>query len=271
VSERAGPASEWNARAYHQQSTLQETLAAESLAALRLEGGERVLDVGCGDGKTTAAIAARVPRGSVLGLDPSRQMIAFAAEHFAPPDHPNLGFVVGDARTLCYDQEFDLVVSFYALHWVPEQGAALRGIRAALKPGGTTLLQFVRQGERSSIEDVIEATRQEPRWAGYFPTTFRKPYAHFTIEEYRALAEAAGLRVLRIDPKEIAWDFKSRDAFAAFCHATFVIWAQHLPPAELDPFITAVLDRYRAVAATGPADANTFKFYQMEVVLSPAG
>jgi trans-aconitate methyltransferase len=260
---------EWNASDYHRQSTLQETLAAASLAAVHLDGGERVLDVGCGDGKTTAAIAARVPRGSVLGVDPSRRMIDFAGEHFRAPEHPNLRFAVGDARSLAFQEEFDLVVSFYALHWVPEQEAALRGIRAALKPAGTTLLQFVGESERPSIEDVIEATRQSPRWAGYFPADFRKPYAHFTPAEYRVMAERNGLRVVRLGMGDQAWDFKTRAGFVAFCHATFVIWAQHLPEAERDAFITDVLDRYRAVAETNPSEANTFKFYQLEVVLTP--
>jgi len=56
-------------------------LAEEQLARLTLQGDERVLDVGCGDGKVTAEVAARVPRGSVLGVDPSRDMIAFASSH----------------------------------------------------------------------------------------------------------------------------------------------------------------------------------------------
>jgi trans-aconitate 2-methyltransferase len=70
---------EWNAESYSRQSSLQQAMAEEQLSSLTLEGSERILDVGCGDGKITAAIAARVPRGSVLGVDPSRDMIAFAS------------------------------------------------------------------------------------------------------------------------------------------------------------------------------------------------
>ena len=87
---------EWNASEYNRQSSLQAALAEEQLGRLTLEGSERVLDVGCGDGKITAEIAARVPRGSVLGVDPSENMIAFAARHFGPATHPNLRFEVAD-------------------------------------------------------------------------------------------------------------------------------------------------------------------------------
>jgi ubiquinone/menaquinone biosynthesis C-methylase UbiE len=147
---------EWNADEYACQSTLQQTLADEQLARLTLAGTERVLDVGCGDGKITAEIAAQVPRGSVVGVDPSHQMIDFAANHFAPSAWPNLRFVVADARELPFRSEFDLVVSFNALHWVTEQEAALRSIHQALKPGGRAILQFVPRGPIRGLEDVVD-------------------------------------------------------------------------------------------------------------------
>jgi trans-aconitate 2-methyltransferase len=260
---------EWLADDYNQQSSLQKAMAEEQLGKLTLQGSERILDVGCGDGKITAAIAARVPLGSVLGVDPSRDMIAFASSHFGPPAHANLHFEVADARQLPYRNEFDLVVSFNALHWVPQQSAALVAIRAAMKPGGQALLRFVSEGQRTSLEDTIEEIRHQDRWARYFGG-FQKPYAHFTPEEYQALAEKSGLRVVRLGVEDKAWDFKTRDAFVAFALATFVEWTQHLPEDQWRPFISEVLDRYQAVAAEGPSELNTFKFYQMEAVLSPA-
>jgi len=257
---------EWHASDYHRQSGLQQAMAEEQLARLTLAGGERILDVGCGDGKITAEIAGRVPRGSALGVDPSREMIAFASSRFGPPAQANLRFEVADARRLPYRDEFDLVVSFNALHWVPEQGAALGSIRAALKPGGRALLRFVPSGGRASLEDVIEEVRRRARWSGSF-ADFRRPYVHFTPEEYRALAERAAFRVDRLHVEDKAWDFETREAFVAFGLATFVEWTQHLPEGEWESFITDVLDRYQSVAADGPQEANTFKFYQMEVEL----
>jgi trans-aconitate 2-methyltransferase len=260
---------EWHASDYHSQSGLQKAMAEEQLALLSLEGAERILDVGCGDGKITAEIATRVPRGSALGVDPSRDMVAFALSHFGPPARMNLRFEVADARSLPYRSEFDLVVSFNALHWVPEQRLALESIGAALKPGGRAILRFVSEGQRKCLEDVIEEVRQRAHWAEHF-VGFRKPYAHFTPEEYRALAESCGLRVLGLRVQDKAWDFKSRDGFLAFARATFVEWTRCLPESQWQAFIVEVLDDYRAVAAESPTDANTFKFYQMEIVLAPA-
>jgi trans-aconitate 2-methyltransferase len=263
------PMTEWHASDYSRQSGLQQAMAEEQLSLLTLEGAERILDVGCGDGKITAEIAARVPRGSALGVDPSRDMIAFASSHFGPPAQANLRFEVADARRLPYRGEFDLVVSFNALHWVPEQGLALGSIRAALKPEGRALLRLVPESPRKCLEDVIEDVRQRARWADYFPG-FQKPYAHFTPEDYRALAERCGFRVLELRVEDKAWDFKTRDAFVAFARATFIEWTGRLPERELHAFITDVLDLYQTVAAGSPQEVNTFKFYQMEVVLTPA-
>ena len=73
---------EWSAAEYATVSELQRAMAAEALSLLNLKGTERVLDLGCGNGKVTAEIAARAPEGAVVGIDASADMIAFASDHF---------------------------------------------------------------------------------------------------------------------------------------------------------------------------------------------
>jgi trans-aconitate 2-methyltransferase len=259
---------EWNAKEYAERSALQKWMADESLALLDLRGTEHVLDVGCGDGKITAEIAARVPGGSVVGIDPSTAMIGFAREHFLGA-HGNLSFAVGDAIRLAYRDAFDLVVSFNALHWVRDQSAALRGIRDALRPQGLAVLRFVSLGTRTSLEDVIEQTCASPRWSTHF-TGHYAPYLHLPPEEYRRLAESCGLRVDRLDVALESWDFGSRAAFAAFAQVTFVEWTRKIPAAEQAKFITDVLDRYRRLGDGSAADAAVFHFYQMKIALRRA-
>jgi trans-aconitate methyltransferase len=280
---------EWHATDYARESGLQKAMADKQLRSLVLRGDERILDVGCGDGKITAEIAARVPRGSVLGVDPSREMIAFAQKKFGiiSPISPsplvgegrgegaestsgvsNLQFDVADVRQLTYRNEFDLVVSFNALHWVPEQETALRAIRAALKPSGRSMLRFVPEGPQKCLEDVIEETRQSSPWAAHF-ADFRRPYAHFTPDEYRELAGRAGFAVDRIDLEDGSWNFQTRAGFAAWSRATFAEWTKRLPENQWDAFIADVLDRYKPIADDDHEQPHTFKFYQLEVELTP--
>ncbi|MGI8770554.1 MAG: class I SAM-dependent methyltransferase [Acidobacteriaceae bacterium] len=258
---------EWNAPEYARLSGLQAAMASEALARLDLRGAERILDVGCGNGKITAEIATRVPQGSVLGVDASAAMVAFAANHADSTLHANLQFAVADARHLPFQHEFDLIVSFNALHWIAEQDEALSSIHSALKPGGLAQLRLVPKSERKSLEDVIEETRLSPRWIGYFET-FHDPYLHLTPEQYAALAERQGLQVRRLHTEAKVWDFESRAAFLAFSSVTMVEWTQHLPDAERIAFITDVLDRYQHVAADAPGEENLFRFYQMDITLS---
>jgi trans-aconitate 2-methyltransferase len=152
---------------------------------------------------------------------------------------------------------------------VPQQKLALGSIRAALAPSGRAMLRFVPAGPRKCLEDVIEETALGARWQRHF-TEYQRPYAHFTADEYRAMAAACGLCVASLTVEDKAWDFQTRAAFTAFARATFVEWTSRLPEGDRDSFIADVLERYQAIAADNPAEANTFKFYQMLVELTPA-
>ena len=253
---------EWNAAGYARISQLQKAMADEALALLMLAGGERVLDVGCGDGKITAEVAARVPRGSVVGVDPSREMIAFASTHFGDGIGGNLRFEVADARSLPFSDAFGVVVSFNALHWVPEQRTAIASIRTALDDGGRMLARLVVKGTRTSLEEVVEEARKSPRWSHYFGN-FSDPYLRLTAEQYTALAIDVGFRVRSAQTHDKAWNFESRDAFRAFCGVGLVAWTRRLPDDAVAPFIDDVLERYRAVVG----DDAMFRFYQLDVVL----
>ncbi len=258
---------EWNAPGYTRIAGLQEAMAAEVLALLKLKGNERVLDLGCGNGKVTAEIAARVPNGSVVGVDASAEMIHFAAAHFSTAVRPNLRFETRDIRHLPFHEEFDLLVSFNALHWIPDQDEALRTIRSAMKPAALAQLRLVADGERKSLETVLEETRKSTRWAAYFRDV-HDPYLHLTPEEYAAAAERNHLHVLDIHVGDKAWDFKSHENFAAFGSVTFVEWSRHIPESQRPVFVEDVLERYRREVCKQAGEENVFKFYQMDIRLT---
>src|SRR6185437_13943105 len=87
----------WNPQDYAQHSRSQEAWAHELLDLLDLQPGDVVLDIGCGDGRTTLAIAKRVPEGHVVGVDLSAEMVGHAAaEHCRAPIN-NLRFAQADA------------------------------------------------------------------------------------------------------------------------------------------------------------------------------
>ena len=74
---------QWDAADYAQHSSEQFKWACELIEKLHLRGDETVLDIGCGDGKATAAIATQLPEGRVIGIDNSPEMVALAVGHHA--------------------------------------------------------------------------------------------------------------------------------------------------------------------------------------------
>ena len=96
----------WNASAYAANSVVQQSWARELIARLQLRGDEHILDIGCGDGKVTAEIARSVPRGAVVGMDASAEMISFARKTFPSRALANLKFQVTDAREINSSQKF---------------------------------------------------------------------------------------------------------------------------------------------------------------------
>src|SRR5512133_3316891 len=133
----------WNPSDYAQHSSAQQIWARELIAKLHLAGHERVLDIGCGDGKVTAEIASAVPRGSVVGIDNSTDMIGYAKAAY---EAGNLRFQVADAAALPFQAEFDVIFSNACLHWIYDHKPVLAGIRRSLAPGGRVLLQMGGKG-----------------------------------------------------------------------------------------------------------------------------
>ena len=235
--------SRWNAEDYHRSSSQQAKWAAELLAKLALRGDERALDIGCGDGKVTAEIARLLPGGSVVGVDSSPEMIAFARRNFPRAAHATLDFVRADARDLRFHGEFDLVFSNATLHWVMDQPAVLRGVHRALKPGGRLLLQMGGRGNAADLVAVVDRVRAESRWRAYF-TGFVFPWNFCGPEDYAAWMAAAGLRARRIEllPKDMA--YQDREGLAAWFRTTWHPYTEPLPEARRAAFIAESLDRY---------------------------
>lgn len=248
---------DWDGARYAELNALQRWVAGRSIAAVTLQGNERVLDVGCGDGLLTAELADRLPHGSAVGIDPSPRMISVAAGRVQP--ERRLAFAVESVQHMTFAGEFDLVVSFNALHWVADHELALQRIGAALVPGGSALLQLVCAGPRESVEQTAMTVAREPRWGSAFDD-FAAPFHHPHPEVFAAQAAAAGLARVRLEVSDLMWDFGSRQGFLDWFRVGSSDWLGRLPdePTRAE-FLDEVGDRYAAVAGS----AQLFRFLQL--------
>jgi SAM-dependent methyltransferase len=180
----------WSADDYARNGRFVAELGAPLLDWLAPQPGERILDLGCGDGALTAAIAAR--GAAVVGADASPELVAAARA-------AGIDAQVIDGHALPFAAEFDAAFSNAALHWMKrDPDAVLRGVARALKPGGRFVAELGGAGNVDSIRGALhdalarrglDADAADP-W--YFPSP----------AEYRQRLQAAGFTVVRIESFE---------------------------------------------------------------------
>jgi len=185
----------WNAKDYANNSSAQEIWATELIGKLALQGDEHLLDIGCGDGKITHAIARELVNGKVVGIDQSDNMIELAVNHFAVY---NLSFFTMDATEFFVSEKFDIVFSNAALHWVKDHKIVLRRIKEHLHPKAKLLFQMGGYGNASDILEIVTQAIESEKWADYFKT-FVCPYHFYNVQDYENWLPKTGYKAKRIE------------------------------------------------------------------------
>lgn len=243
---------QWNAEDYARHSSGQEAWGAELLASLELRADDEVLDVGCGDGRLTAAIASRVPKGRVVGVDSSIDMVRHASARFVGAAHSNLHFEQADAAALPFADAFTVVFSNAALHWVRDHGPVISGIARALRPGGRLVAQMGGAGNVATVIASFEAVMQQPRWGSDF-RGFESTYGFHHPQDYASWLSAAGFEVheARLIPKDMV--HADRAAFVGWLRSAWHPYTSPVGAADRPAFIEAVAAEF---LAANPADAE---------------
>lgn len=233
---------QWDAAQYAQYSSSQFAWALELLDKLKLKGDETLLDIGCGDGKVTATIADRLPRGRVVGIDSSLDMIALARRRHTEYSNSRLRFQHMDVRKLSHKNLFDVIFSNAVLHWVKRHVPVLRRIQQAMKKGGRLFLQMGGQGNAGQVVSILDSMI-EGKWAPYF-LNFKFPYGFYGPQEYSGWLVDAGLDTLRIELIEKDMQHKARDGFAGWIRSTWLPYLERIPANMKEEFIDTLLDEY---------------------------
>ncbi|MFO1419200.1 MAG: class I SAM-dependent methyltransferase [Methylotetracoccus sp.] len=179
-----GGGQQWNPRQYDENARFVSDLGMPVVALLAPRPGERILDLGCGDGALTVNL---VQAGcEVVGVDASPAMIDAARSL-------GLDACVADAEHLGYHEGFDAVFSNAALHWMKDAPRVVAGVWRALRPGGRFVGEFGGHGNVAAIVDALNqalaARRQTVECPWFFPSA----------EDYRDLLAGAGFAVNSIE------------------------------------------------------------------------
>lgn len=215
----------WNPERYAKNARFVADLGAPLVDLLAPRPGERILDLGCGDGALSLKIAEA--GAEVLGLD-------FSAEQIAGARALGIDARVGDGQDLQYEADFDAVFSNAALHWMLAPEKAIDGVWRALKPGGRFIGEMGGAGNVAKIMGALTAELDRRGADGkaaspwYFPTP----------EEYRAKLEARGFTVESIGliPRPTLLPGELEGWLETFAEAFISV----LPPAERAGYVASV-------------------------------
>jgi trans-aconitate methyltransferase len=168
------PSQEWSAQRYAENARFVSDLGAPVLDLLNARPGERILDLGCGDGVLTAKIAAI--GADVVGVDSSSDMVNAARRN-------GIDAQLVDACHLDFRAEFDAVFSNAALHWMKrDPDLVIEGVRRALKPGGRFVGEMGGHGNVTAIAVALCSTLEH---YGVEDSASVIPWFFPSIMEYR--------------------------------------------------------------------------------------
>ena len=178
----------------HRQFSVGRNLEEAVDAALKLQSGDALLDIGTGPGDFPGRLRATGHTGRIVGLDQSDGMVQQARA-----SHPEVEFIVGDAiHLLLEDMSFDAVTARHMLYHVPNVAAAIREARRVLKPGGRFLAITNADGFMREFWDaVLKGIAPIPGFAAMTKAHSAPLYHHARLEETtRAVFGNAKLELL---------------------------------------------------------------------------
>lgn len=176
----------WDPEAYNKYAGFVSELALPMVDLLDPQVGERILDVGCGEGVLAVEIARL--GADVVGVDMSKEMVEFSISR-------GVDARVCSVTDLDYEDEFDALFSNAVLHWVKEPKEAVDRIYKALKMGGRFVCEFGGEGNVYNLVKAMESVFKEHPEFGQF----NNPWYFPSVKEYRDILEANGFEVEYIE------------------------------------------------------------------------
>jgi trans-aconitate methyltransferase len=222
---------QWDAGQYQVNGRFVAHLATDALALLAVRPGERVLDIGCGDGYLTDCL--RRAGADLVGFDYSPEMVAAARAR-------GLDVRLGNAERLYFHREFDAVFSNAALEWMRLADRVAQGAFEALKPGGRFVGEFA--GARN-IAAVREAVNQALIRRSINPEDV-DPWYLPTAGDYQHVLENAGFELSYISwyVRPLVIDYSLGEWLETFASPYLTV----LPPDTRPAFLEEVTEELAA-------------------------
>ena len=229
----------WNPAQYDKFQREREQPGFDLLAMVRAAPEMRVLDLGCGTGKLTRAVHERLRAARTLGLDRSVRMLEDARRSRLPS---GLVFEQGDITSFSGRDEYDLIFSNAAFHWVDDHDELIARLAAALKPSGQLAFQVPASHDGASHTTAEDLTREEP-FASAFDG-WHRPQPVLTPEAYARLLYRTGFAEPSVRLVVYPHVLAGPEEVVEWMKGTLLTeYERHLPPDLFQHFLAAYRER----------------------------
>jgi trans-aconitate 2-methyltransferase len=230
----------WDGSSYDRISATMEAFGLDVLGRLQLDGGETVLDAGCGSGRITQALLERLPHGHAIAVDQSPSMLDAARVRLAEPlDAGTVEVRALDLLELELPEPIDAILSTATFHWIADHERLFARLRTALRPGGQLVAQCGGEGNIDLLRSKARAVLAHEPYARHF-LHWRAPWNYAAPGPTRERLLAAGFSAaecwLTPAPREPE---QPREFLATIVLGPHV---QQLPEDLREPFMDAVLE-----------------------------
>ena len=227
----------WDAGVYDRVSNPQVQMAGPVLDRLPLAGDETVLDAGCGSGRVTELLLARLPAGQVVAVDADEAMLDEARSRLA--GRP-VEFIHADLTALDLAEPVDTVFSTAVFHWVPDHGRLFASLHAVMRPGARLAAQCGGEGNIQRVHGLARELGDSEPFASHL-AGWRPPQNFAGARVTRERLERAGFDEIDVwlEPWPVIPD-EPRTFLRAVCLGP---WMDQLPEHLRDPFVADFLER----------------------------
>jgi trans-aconitate methyltransferase len=253
---------EFDGNKYKKASSHQKEWGQKLISELHFIGTEKILDLGSGDGSLTSLLSNLVPDGRVLGIDASSGMIQTAKQI----RKSNLEFLLLDINVMDFEEEFDLIFSNAALHWILDHERLLENCYRVLCPGGAIRFNFAGEGNCSNFYAVVREAMEREDYKEYF-FNFSWPWYMPPVDTYRRLVEQTRFRDIKVWPENADRYFPDEDAMIRWIDQPAIVpFLKHLPTDKGKTFRDLVVGRMSV--CTKQSDGTCFETFRRINVLA---
>jgi trans-aconitate methyltransferase len=229
---------EWDSSAYHRLSGPQLSWGRKVLARVQLRGDETLLDAGCGSGRLTGELLQALPRGRVVAIDLSQNMLCTARQELTARFGEQVSFVLADVQDLPFKGAFDGIFSTATFHWVLDHDRLFRSLHGALRSGGWLRAQCGGGPNLERLRKRMAGLAASPKYARFLGG-FAEPWTYSDAETAAERLRRAGFQHVETSLEPALTLLDNAERYCEFIRAAIVHrHLQRIPEAGLrDEFV----------------------------------